>query len=590
MDGPLDLSVTLTQPPQGSRSGAIASFNLRCDKLGLGPVEGLLIDPLTARERKLLRTYLEEYWEKPETFDQLGREAEELLPDIGKRLYKQVFEGRNIVRDWLSDHAPQRQISILSDIARVLNLPWELLHDEQGYLALRTNFSIVRRVPKSELFAFPLPFEPPLRILLVTARPEDKKFVDPRVIARELLDEVEEHIEAGEIDASEIKLEFLRPPTLDALRNRLSRSPQIHVLHFDGHGTFDSRNKQGTLSFEYPNGQLHPVESDTIAQVLLGSDVKLMVMTACQSAEGSVDDVFSSVAARLVQAEINAVVAMSASILVSGAVLYAEAFYRSLVIDHSVLTAQGKARQALYSNKKRKLAHRQKEKEGRSVDLDDWWVPHFYLQRSVVLAATKPVRKVAKRTVGIAVSRLHGMPFESLYHFNSNARELLRIERFLVQNKLVVVHGQGGIGKTAFVCEAADWLTRTGMFTEAYFVSFKRDGEMSLSQLERLIPIQEERRRGKKENILVIADSVESVLPGGYHALDVTARAQLWKVLRELVDKNAGVILTTTNTDFGDGRLAQGKEVRYLSLESPDAAKTQPEKHASLLDVDYRGQ
>ena len=83
------------------------------------------------------------------------------------------------------------------------------------------------------------PFEPPLRILLVTARPDNAGFVDPRSIARELLDAVSEQVAEGTI-----ALEFLRPPTLATLRKRLSNDklPPIHILHFDGHGAFGEMN------------------------------------------------------------------------------------------------------------------------------------------------------------------------------------------------------------------------------------------------------------------------------------------------------------------------------------------------------------
>ena len=107
-------------------------------------------------------------------------------------------------------------------------------------------------------------FEPPLRILLVTARPEGTGFVDPRIIARELFDEIQEQVDAGTI-----VLEFLRPPTLEALRERLgdAKRPPIHVLHFDGHGAFGKErdtqkeqrpheSRQGMLAFEDDDGSL----------------------------------------------------------------------------------------------------------------------------------------------------------------------------------------------------------------------------------------------------------------------------------------------------------------------------------------------
>src|SRR5207249_3435874 len=140
------------------------------------------------------------------------------------------------------------------------------------------------------------PFEPPLRVLLVTARPEGTGFIDPRSIARELLDEVQ-----GQIDTGAIELEFLRPPTLTALRQRLrDRKRQVHVLHFDGHGTFDEQTYgqdehlldgggRGKLAFEGDKGQLDLVDADDVAQVLLNSGVKLAVLTACQSAMSSAE-------------------------------------------------------------------------------------------------------------------------------------------------------------------------------------------------------------------------------------------------------------------------------------------------------------
>jgi thymidylate kinase len=47
---------------------------------------------------------------------------------------------------------------------------------------------------------------------------------------------------------------------------------------------------------------------------------------------------------------------------------------------------------------------------------------------------------------------------------------LLTLERDLLKGRLVVVHGFGGQGKTTLATEAADWLTRTGMYRGALFV------------------------------------------------------------------------------------------------------------------------
>src|SRR5437016_12393468 len=69
------------------------------------------------------------------------------------------------------------------------------------------------------------------------------------------------------------------------------------------------------------------------------------------------------------------------------------------------------------------------------------------------------------------------MPAEPRYGFSGRAYELLQIERCLLHGQLVVMHGFGGVGKTALVREIADWLTRTRMYDAASFVSFEHGGD-----------------------------------------------------------------------------------------------------------------
>src|SRR6266566_1463034 len=173
----LDLAITLTSPGEG-QPDVIANVALNCAALGMSHSGDVLKDPLTKQERADLRWYLEEYWKWPyEGFAQRAKGVEALLPALGKRLYESVFGSRQadrIVQKWLSTEG-EHQISIISDIPHALSLPWELLHSEQGYMVMRTQepVSILRRLPQSESTTSSTPFEPPLRVLLVTARPPD---------------------------------------------------------------------------------------------------------------------------------------------------------------------------------------------------------------------------------------------------------------------------------------------------------------------------------------------------------------------------------------------------------------------------------
>jgi CHAT domain-containing protein len=106
-----------------------------------------------------------------------------------------------------------------------------------------------------------------------------------------------------------------------------------------------------------------------VAQVLLDSGVRLVVLTACQSAMGSSDDAFGSVAAQLIRSGIDAVAAMSASVLAVSASRYAEAFYQALATGTPAPLAQERARQALYDNPRRHVYRRKTGDEGTIVML-----------------------------------------------------------------------------------------------------------------------------------------------------------------------------------------------------------------------------
>lgn len=597
MNDLLDLCIKLKAPPPGSSPDLLATVDLTCSALGLSHDGDLLHDPLSPQERADLRWYLEEYWKWPfGGFARRGAEVERQLPVIGQRLFAQLFQSataQKLIQNWrlqLAQPGWSGQISILSDIPAVLSLPWELLHDGQGFLTLRTRqpAAIMRRLDKLSLGALRTRFTPPLRVLLVSARPEGTGFVDPRGIARELLEALEAAPAGGAVE-----LEFLRPATLPALRRRLANAVRpIHIFHFDGHGTFSSEPVQplapdgvrlhggarGQLAFEDDRGELALVPAETLAQVLQDSDVKLAVLTACQSGQGSNDDVFSSVAGRLLGAGVDAVVAMSASVLVVSAARYVEAFYRELSSGLEVPLAHERARQALHDDPQRHVLRRRRDEPGEPVQLCDWWLPHYFQQRPLTLQPTAgPTRAPA------TPPHLEGFPGPPTYGWIGRARELLAVERALLRRRLVLLSGFGGVGKTALAREVADWLVRTRLFRSALFLSFEhgRDATQLLGALGSHLGLRAEdfnpyllklalqklQPALQHSSVLLVIDNFESVLPGGEAALDDVSRTQLLVTLRALAKMGAGIVITSR-----DGTpIGTPEERAHMRLEGLDA-------------------
>ncbi len=134
----------------------------------------------------------------------------------------------------------------------LLRLPWELLHDGEAFLFQGAKpVRVRRRLPNTKVLDVPV-VAPPIRILLITARPEDEacSYLDHRASALPL-------VEAMEALPGLVKLHVLNPPTLPALRTELERARNAgepyHVVHFDGHGVYSREVGLGGLCFEHPD-------------------------------------------------------------------------------------------------------------------------------------------------------------------------------------------------------------------------------------------------------------------------------------------------------------------------------------------------
>ena len=232
------------------------------------------IAPIGSVEEEELRWYLEKYADGPSHFFRhRAQKVEENLAKWGQRLHQKALPAEytaNVMNAWagIADDA-DRRFSVYVDTsleagtpedeiktareaaALLLALPWELLHDGEGYLFQGAKpMRVRRRLPNTKVLDVPV-VATPVRILLVTARPEDDScsYIDHRISALPL-------VEAMESLPGLVKINILSPPTLPALRAELDRARSekkpYHVVHFDGHGVYDRQVGLGGLCFEKP--------------------------------------------------------------------------------------------------------------------------------------------------------------------------------------------------------------------------------------------------------------------------------------------------------------------------------------------------
>jgi tetratricopeptide (TPR) repeat protein len=354
----------------------------------------------------------------------------------------------------------------------LLALPWELLHSGDGFLFQGARPTRVRRrLPNTRNLSVPV-VAPPIRVLLITARPEDDAcgYIDHRASAGPMVAATEELGEA-------LQLTLLHPATYAGLEAELARAQQAgqpyHVVHFDGHGVYDSRVGLGGLCFEDPSdrhkltGRLHEtVFTDRLGPLFTGYRIPLVFLGACQSAQAGGGG--ESVATELLQRGVASVVAMSHSVLVETARRFVAAFYGELARGQRVGQAMLAGQRALHSDPNRGERYGIGE-----LTLADWFVPVLYQEENdpqlftaIPSPQTKEDQQARLRTW------LREVPEEPLdTGFVGRSRDLLALERLLRQERWAVVRGQGGEGKTALAAELARWLVRSQQVKRAAFVS-----------------------------------------------------------------------------------------------------------------------
>jgi tetratricopeptide (TPR) repeat protein len=596
----LELSVRFT----AKNESAPISATLSCPELGTATAPRRFKPPLQDTVQADLRWYLEVFsgWPTGPDYERAeGLEAR--LEEWGRALRDSIFSTPKAARLWqqfIDTKSDSKLVTIDATDPRVLRLPWELLADAGGHIFAR-GIGVRRRL-EQEVTGAVKPFELPVRVLVVVSRPDDAGFFDPRGDALPLLDVLEAM-------GARAEAEFLYPPTLDALTKRLRdrQAPPVHVVHFDGHGVYDAALGLGYLLFEDDQHKIDRVDANRLGTLLFDCGVPLMVLSACQSAKQEETNPYASVAARLIRAGVGSVLAMNYTVLVVAARKFVAAFYGGLASGLTVGRAVDEGRVALLADDKRHTLTRRDE-AGKLVEetihLRDWFLPALYQQAAdpVVFSPTPLPPREGSGVGSVGLPRTltepnapGGLPAEPLHGFRGRAREMLRLERALADKAVVVLHGFGGMGKTALAAEAGRWFYRTGRFPGgAAFVSFEHGG--SLDQLCSWVgqavsgdpdfaigegdPVQRVAGLLGERPALVILDNFESVLGRAPLMPPDELKAVLDAVWTWAAPHpqplsqgerggravGARLLITTRDTTFNDARFGPSRQCAHVEL------------------------
>ena len=423
----------------------------------LAPPETFLLQNVTPDERAL-QWYFREYMDHPFGANRERAEGiESVLRNLGRLLFELVFGSNEDTRAIYAGAAAEGlagyELSIVSSDAGFLSLPWELINEpEAGYLASDLK-SLTRRSGEDAGPAFDGQLsEEQLNVLLVSPMPLGDS-QSHGSLAREAVSALES------LDV-QVELDYLSPPTLDGLADRLEQRPgYYHLVHLDGVKPGSSPDELVLEDGDYGTA---PVPTSRLAALLGVARVPVALLTF-----GAGDDNGEASAPphllqkSLADAGVPAVVGLAHPLQGSAAgESFLRHFYQSMIAGNDAGSCVAQARRAL-------MAEPQRATLGGKLVSWDWTTVTAYKSRdyvSTVIEGEKPdplappVIQPQDQDAEVAAQ----MPAAGQYGLVGRQSEMVDITRLQRQQPVVLLSGNTGVGKTELALGLARWLQRTG--------------------------------------------------------------------------------------------------------------------------------
>lgn len=271
-------------------------------------------------------------------------EGETEIQRVGSELFSAVFtdeveEAYRTSRAIAKERGESLQVRLRLVAPALAALPWEALFDPEAGVYVCRKEPLIRQIPTTDVME-PLNLDPPLRVLAMVAAPSDLAAIDAAAERARLETALRPHIARGRIF-----VEWLDEVTWANVHEKLLSAPW-HVLHFIGHGSYDSSSDEGVLAFVGSDGRAEYVDASALADLLDQAEPtpRLVVINSCMSGTASTDELYSGTAAALVNSGINAVAAMQFTISDAAALAFSQGFYSALAygrrIDEAVVSGR----------------------------------------------------------------------------------------------------------------------------------------------------------------------------------------------------------------------------------------------------------
>ncbi len=262
------------------------------------------------------------------------------IAELGRKLHDVLFSG-DVGRLYsaLAD-VPTLSVEILGAGELVQRVPWEFLVAPDDPAGPRRGRPIVRIVAVPELDG-----SSPgsgfiggerQTVLFAAAEPDDQRPVPWEESQRAIEQAFGALLEPGTLD-----LQVVEAASRASLHAALTEHRPT-ILHFSGHGVVEGG--RGHLLLRDRSGGSEPLDAETLALMLRDLPIRLVVLSACETAVGEHDRPFAVLAETLVRFGVPAVVASQFPLPRTTVIVQTAALYNELVRSGNIDSAITEAR------------------------------------------------------------------------------------------------------------------------------------------------------------------------------------------------------------------------------------------------------